>query len=88
MGLSQATYIDKILARFSMHDFKKGFVPFRIGKSLSGNQRPKTHAEIERLRGILYDSAVESLMYAILCTRLDIYFVVGMISIYQSDLGE
>ena len=29
LGLSQATYIDQILARFSMQDFKKGFLPFR-----------------------------------------------------------
>ena len=30
LGLSQATYIDHILARFSMQDFKKEFVPFRV----------------------------------------------------------
>ena len=30
LGLSQAFYIDQILARFSMKDSKKGFVPFRL----------------------------------------------------------
>ena len=39
LGLSQATYIDKILAIFSMQDSKKKFVPFRVGISLSGDQR-------------------------------------------------
>ena len=29
LGLSQVNYIDKILARFSMQDTKKGFLPFR-----------------------------------------------------------
>ena len=48
LGLSQASYIDQILARFNMQDSKKGFVPFRVGSSLSVNQRPKTSAEIER----------------------------------------
>ena len=71
-----------------MQDFKKGFVPFRVGSSLSANQRPKTPAEIERMRGIPYASAVESLMYAMLCTRPDICFAVGMVSRYQSDPGE
>ena len=71
-----------------MQDSKKGFVPFRVGKSLSSNQRPKTNAEIERLRGIPYASVVESLIYAMLCTRPDICFVVGMVSRYQSDPGE
>ena len=35
LGLSQATYVDQILARFNMKNFKKGFVPFRVGKYLS-----------------------------------------------------
>ena len=74
LGLSQASYIDEILTRYSMQDSKKGFVPFRVGKSLSSNQRPKTSAEIERMRGIPYASAVGSLMYAMLCTRPDICF--------------
>ena len=37
------------------------------------------------MREIPYASAVESLMYAILCTRPNICFVVGMVSRYQSD---
>ena len=65
-----------------MQDSKKGFVPFRVGSSLSVNQRSKTPAEIERMRGIFYASAVGSLMYAMLCTRPDIYFVLGMVSRY------
>ena len=88
LGLFQASYIDQFLARFSMQDFKKGFVPFRVGSSLSANQRPKTPAETERMREIFYASAVGSLMYAMLYTRPDICFVVGMFSRYQSDPGE
>ena len=88
LGLSQATYIDNVLARFSMQNSKKRFVPFRHGKALSSNQRPKTQAEIERKRGIPYASVVGSLMYAMLCTRPDICFAVGMVSRYQSDPGE
>ena len=84
LGLSQASYIDQIFAKFSMQDFKKGFVPFRVGSYLSANQHPKTLAGIERMRGISYASAVESLMCVMLCTRPDIYFVVGMVSRYQA----
>ena len=87
LGLSQISYIDQILARFSIQDSKKGFVPFRVESSLSANQRLKTPTEIERMRGIPYASAVENLMYAMLCTRPNICFVIGMVSRYQSDLG-
>ena len=80
--------MDQILARFNMQNFKKEFVPFRVRKSLSGNQHPKTHTEIERMREIFYVSAVGSLIYAMLCTRPDIYFVVGIVSRYQSDPSE
>ena len=86
--LPQATYIDNVLARFSMQNFKKKFVPFRVGKSISGNQRSKTRAEIERMRGIPYALTVGSLKFAMLCERPDIYFVVGMVSRYQSNSGE
>ena len=88
LGLSQATYIDQILFRYGMQDSKKGLVPFRLGKSLSVNQRPRTEAEKERMRGIPYASVVESLMYAMLRTRPDIYFTMGMVSRYQSDPDE
>ena len=71
-----------------MQDSKKGFVPFRVGKSPSSNQRPKTQAEIERMREIFYALAVESLMYAMLCTRPYIYFVVGMVNRSEYDPGE
>ena len=71
-----------------MQDSKKGFVAFIVGKSLSCNQCPKTNAEIERMRGIPYASAVGSLMYAMLCTRPDICFEVGMVSRYQSEPSE
>ena len=71
-----------------MQNSKKGFVPFRVRKSISSSQRPNTNAEIERMRGIPYASVVESLMYAMLCTRPDICFAVGMVSIYQSKPGE
>ena len=37
LGLSQASYIDEILTRYNMQDSKKGFGPFRVGKSLSSN---------------------------------------------------
>ena len=88
LGVSQATYIDHILAHFSMQDSKKGFLPFRHGITLSKDQCPKTPDEIEKMKAVPYASVVGSLMYAMLCTRLDICFTVGMVSKYQSNLGQ
>ncbi|KAG6478667.1 hypothetical protein ZIOFF_062111 [Zingiber officinale] len=85
--LSQASYFDTILARFSMHNSKKGFLPFRHGVPLSKEMCPKTSKEIEDMEAVPYASAVGSLMYAMLCTRSDICFAVGMVSKYQSNPG-
>ena len=36
MGLSQASYIDKVITRFSMDNSKKGLLPFRHSRVLQG----------------------------------------------------
>ncbi|KAH9744325.1 Integrase catalytic domain-containing protein [Citrus sinensis] len=87
LALSQAVYIDKILARFSMENSKTGLLPFRHGITFSKDQSPKTSEEIERMRRVPYATAVGSLMYAMLCTRLDICFAVWMVSRYQFNPG-
>ena len=52
LALSQALYIDKILARFSMENSKKGTLPFRHGVHLSKEQSPKTLEQKERMNRI------------------------------------
>ena len=42
LALSQATYIDKVLTRFSMQNSKKGLMPTRHGIVLSKKQCPST----------------------------------------------
>ena len=87
LALSQASYIDKLLARFSMQDSKKGLLPTRHGIILSEEQCPKIPQEEEDMRRIPYASAVGSLMYAMLCTRPDICYAVGIVDRYQSNPG-
>jgi len=41
----------------------------------------------ERMKNILYASTVSSLMYAQVCTRLDIGFIVRLLGRYQSNIG-
>ena len=76
-----------MLARFSMQDSKKGLLPTQHGIILSKDQCPKTPQEEEDMRRIPYASAVGSLMYAMLCTRPDIYYAIGIVNRYQSNPG-
>ncbi|XP_050259893.1 secreted RxLR effector protein 161-like [Quercus robur] len=87
LGLSQARYIDKVLEQFSMQNSNKGLLPFRHGVPLSDDQRPKTLEEEIMMRQVPYASILGSPMYAMLCTRPDICYSVGMVSRYQSNSG-
>ena len=68
-----------------MQNSKKGLLPFRHGVPLSDDQRPKAYEEENMMRQISYASAMRSLMYAMLCTKLDICYSVGMVNRYQSN---
>ena len=83
--LSQATYIDKLFAKHVMQDSKKGLLPFKHGVPLSQDQCPKKIEEKYRMKTVPYASTVGSLMYAMLCTKLDICFAIRMVSRYQPN---
>ncbi|KAL0352220.1 UNVERIFIED_CONTAM: Secreted RxLR effector protein [Sesamum calycinum] len=55
------------------------------GDKLHLNQCPRNDLEQEQMKDILYASAIRSLMYAQVCTRPNIAFVVGMLGRYQSN---
>ena len=88
IGLSQSTYIDKVLTRFRMEDSKRGFIPMSHGIKLSKTQRPANQEERNRMNKIPYASAIGSIMYAMLCTRPDVSYALSATSRYQSDPGE
>ena len=65
IGLSQSTYLDKVLKRFKMDEAKKGFLPMSHGKCLSKTQCPKTTDEQERMSQIPYALVIGSIVYAV-----------------------
>ncbi|CAJ2635046.1 unnamed protein product [Trifolium pratense] len=87
LGLSQRNYIEKVLKRFGMQECKPGDNPIAKGDKFSLSQCPKGNLEIQEMQKIPYASAVGSLMYAQVCTRPDIAFIVGMLGRYLSNPG-
>ncbi|KAJ9558245.1 LOW QUALITY PROTEIN: hypothetical protein OSB04_012859 [Centaurea solstitialis] len=88
IGLSQSTYIDKILKRFRMDESKKGFIPMQHGIVLSKTQCPVSSQDQDRMKSVPYASAIGSIMYAMLCTRPDVAYSVSVTSRYQQNPGE
>ncbi|KAL6506088.1 hypothetical protein OROHE_022617 [Orobanche hederae] len=87
LGLSQKSYIDKVLNRFGMQECRPGDTPVAKGDKFSLKQCPKDDLEIQEMQKIPYASAVGSLMYAQVCTRPDIAYIVEILGRYLSNPG-
>ena len=70
-----------------MLDSKRGLLPFRYGIHLSREMSPKTPEDMVEMAKVPYALSIESLMYAILCTRPDIAYAVSVTSRFQSNSG-
>ncbi|RDX79437.1 hypothetical protein CR513_40134, partial [Mucuna pruriens] len=78
LRLSQENYISKVLDRFDMKDSKLGDTPIAKGEKISLKQCPNNDLERNEMQKFPYVSTIVSLMYAQVCTYLDIAFVVGV----------
>ncbi|KAJ9561627.1 hypothetical protein OSB04_006787 [Centaurea solstitialis] len=88
IGLSQSTYIDKILKKFRMDESKKGFIPMQHGIVLSKTQCPVSSQDQDKMKSVPYAYAIGSIMYAMPCTRPDVAYSVSVTSRYQQKPGE
>ncbi len=52
IGLSQSTYLDKVLKKFKMDQAKKGFLPVLQGVKLSKTQCPTTAEDREKMKDV------------------------------------
>ena len=87
IGLSQSTYLDKVLKKFKLDQTKEGFLPVLQGVKLSQTQCPTTAEDREKMKLIPYALAIGSIMYAMLCTRPDVCLSISIAGRYQSNLG-
>ena len=78
--LSQKEYITKVLERFNMEGGKALGTPLPPYVKLSADDCPKSDDMRAEMAKIPYASAVGSLMYAMVATRPDIAFAVGVVS--------
>ena len=73
---------------FNMQLCSYGKSPNVKGDIFSKGQCPQNDIKRDRIKTVPYSSVVGSLMYAQVCTRPDIAFVVGVLGRYLSDLGQ
>ncbi|MCO5562998.1 hypothetical protein L7F22_016634 [Adiantum nelumboides] len=88
LELSQEEYIHKVLQCFNMQGGKALSTPMVAYVKLSKNDCPKSDAEKEKIEKVPYSLIVGSLMYAMVSTRPDIAFAVGVVSMYMANPGK
>jgi hypothetical protein len=88
LTLSQGEYIEKVLERFRMQNEKLISTPLANHFKLTKEICPKTNKEIEYMSRVPYSSTIGNLMYAMVCTRLDIAHAVGVVSRYMNNPGK
>ena len=88
LSLSQSRYIDLVLKRFNMEGSKRSYLLIGHGIQLSKKMSLKTSEERNRISSIPYASAVGSIIYAMLCTRPNVTYALGIVSRFQADSRE
>jgi len=71
-----------------MENAKAVSTPLATHVKLSAKQSPSNETEKSDMQRVPYASAVDSLMYAMVCTRPDIAHVVGTVSRFLSNPGR
>ena len=87
LGLSQETYINRVLEIFKMKDCSQNVTPIVKGDRFNLNLCPKHDIKNEQMKNISYASIVGSIMYVQIYTRPDIAFSISLLGRYQSNPG-
>ena len=61
-----------------MQEAKRGYVPMSHGITISKEDCPNSSDEKDRMNKVPYASAISSIMYAMISTRLDILYALSM----------
>ncbi|GJZ80237.1 hypothetical protein Tco_0645231 [Tanacetum coccineum] len=85
IALSQSAYLDKTLKKFRMENSKKVYTLMIEKPDYSKSQGAKTPSEVQRMRRVLYASAIGSIMYAVRCTKPDVAFAQNLCSRFQQN---
>ena len=86
--LTQSGYLKRVVSRFRMVNSKPVTTPVAAHFKLSKQQEPEEEADIDHMRRIPYSSAVGSIMYAMVCTRPDVAYGIGLVSRFMGNPGK
>ena len=71
-----------MLKQFKMKESKRGYLHISHMICLSKDMCPKTQVERDRMKIISYTTNIRSIIYVMLCTRLDVSYALSIMSRY------
>ena len=88
ISLSQENYVLKMLERFNMAEVRPVTTSLAGHFKLSPKQYSQSPVEEEEMSRVPYASVVGSLMYAMVCSRPDLAYVVSTVSQFILNPGK
>ena len=88
LTLSQGNYIRKVLKTFGMSEATAVTTPLASHFKLRSLKKDELVIEKAQMDKVPYSSVVGSMMYAMIGTRPDLAYAVGVISRFMSKLGR
>jgi ATP-binding cassette subfamily B (MDR/TAP) protein 1 len=86
--LNQNKHIGGILRQFEMVESKLvQITPFMTNCKLSKDTCPQNDVDLEGMLTILFQNVIGSLMYAMVCIKLDMAHAMGVVSQFMASLG-
>lgn len=77
-----------MLFRFGLNNIKAVATPLGAHFKLSKAQTPSSKEEKKLMTRVPYANIIGSIMYAMICIRPDLAYVVSIVSRYMADLGK
>lgn len=87
LKLSQGDYLTKVLKTFGMSDCRAVSTPLGSQFKLQSLTKPEEQQQAREMENIPYTSAVGSLMYAMVGSRPDLAYAVGVVCRFMSKPG-
>ena len=86
--ISQKGYIEKVLHRFNIQNAKPISTPLVAHFKISSSLSLKSKDDVDYMSRVPYSGVVGSLMYAMICSRQDLSYVVSVVSRYMANLNK
>jgi len=89
ISLTQKEYLKKVQQKYNINGNMKSIItPFAPHFKLKATLSPSSIEEHESITHVPYASIIDSLIYAIVCTRPNLSQAISMVSKYMHDRGR